>query len=55
MMDHPNIAKVLDAGATAEGRPFFVMEFVDGTPLLTWAKDKTMAARIALLLTILHV
>jgi serine/threonine protein kinase len=30
MMDHPNIAKVLDAGATETGRPFFVMELVRG-------------------------
>ncbi|MCX6855174.1 MAG: serine/threonine-protein kinase, partial [Verrucomicrobia bacterium] len=33
LMDHPNIAKVLDAGATAEGRPFFAMEVVRGLPL----------------------
>ncbi|MFG0252536.1 MAG: protein kinase, partial [Phycisphaerales bacterium JB038] len=31
MMDHPNIAKVLDAGATETGRPYFVMELVKGT------------------------
>src|SRR5262249_34233789 len=30
LMDHPNIAKVLDAGATESGRPFFVMELVKG-------------------------
>ena len=30
VMDHPNIARVLDAGATANGRPFFVMEMVEG-------------------------
>ena len=30
LMDHPNIARVLDAGATTSGRPFFVMELVDG-------------------------
>ncbi|HUD46361.1 MAG TPA: hypothetical protein VMR33_06005 [Candidatus Baltobacteraceae bacterium] len=30
MMDHPNIAKVLDAGATENGRPYFVMELVLG-------------------------
>ena len=29
-MDHPNIAKVLDAGATSDGRPYFVMEYIDG-------------------------
>jgi len=33
MMDHPNIAKVLDAGATPEGRPYFVMECVHGIPI----------------------
>ena len=33
MMDHPNIAKVLDAGATESGRPYFVMELVKGIPI----------------------
>ncbi|HEY1683942.1 MAG TPA: serine/threonine-protein kinase [Tepidisphaeraceae bacterium] len=33
MMDHPNIAKVLDAGATETGRPYFVMELVRGVPI----------------------
>jgi WD40 repeat protein len=33
MMDHPNIAKVLDGGLTADQRPFFVMELVNGLPL----------------------
>jgi serine/threonine protein kinase len=33
IMDHPNIARVLDAGTTEEGRPFFVMELVKGVPL----------------------
>ena len=33
LMDHPNIAKVLDAGTTREGRPFFVMELVKGEPV----------------------
>ena len=32
MMDHPNIARVLDAGATDTGRPYFVMELVKGDP-----------------------
>ena len=31
-MDHPNIARVLDAGATDSGRPYFVMELVQGSP-----------------------
>lgn len=33
MMEHPNIARVIDAGATEEGRPYFVMEYVPGEPL----------------------
>ena len=33
LMDHPNIAKVLDAGTTAEGAPYFVMELVKGVPI----------------------
>ena len=32
-LDHPNIARVLDAGATADGLPFVVMEYVDGTAI----------------------
>jgi serine/threonine protein kinase/tetratricopeptide (TPR) repeat protein len=33
LMDHPNIARVLDAGATESGRPYFVMELVNGIPI----------------------
>jgi tetratricopeptide (TPR) repeat protein len=33
LMNHPNVARVLDAGATPEGRPFFVMEYVRGVPI----------------------
>jgi serine/threonine protein kinase/tetratricopeptide (TPR) repeat protein len=33
LMDHPNIARVLDAGATESGRPYFVMELVRGVPI----------------------
>ncbi len=33
VMDHPNIAKVLDAGTTTDGRPYFVMELVKGTQI----------------------
>jgi tetratricopeptide (TPR) repeat protein len=35
MMDHPAIASVLDAGTTAAGRPYFVMEYIDGLPITT--------------------
>lgn len=33
LMSHPNIAQVFDAGATSEGRPYFVMEYVEGVPI----------------------
>jgi len=33
MMDHPNVAKVFDAGTTDEGRPYFVMEYIRGIPI----------------------
>ena len=33
MMDHPNIARIFDAGATAKGRPYFVMEYIEGVPI----------------------
>lgn len=36
IMNHPNIAKVLDAGATDNGRPYFVMELVAGEPITTY-------------------
>ena len=39
LMDHPNIAKVLDAGATDSGRPFFVMELVKGIPLTQFCDE----------------
>jgi serine/threonine-protein kinase len=38
-LDHPNIARLLDGGATDDGRPYFVMEFVEGQPIDDyWAK-----------------
>jgi serine/threonine protein kinase len=39
LMDHPNIAKVLDAGTTDAGRPFFVMELVKGIPLTQFCDE----------------
>src|SRR5215831_17268917 len=36
MMDHPNIAHVYDAGATEKGRPYFVMEYIDGVPITNY-------------------
>ncbi|HUS34625.1 MAG TPA: protein kinase, partial [Verrucomicrobiae bacterium] len=39
LMDHPNIAKVLDAGATETGRPYFVMELTPGIPITTYCEE----------------
>jgi hypothetical protein len=39
MMDHPNIAKVLDAGATAAGRPYFIMDLVKGVPITKYCDE----------------
>ncbi|MDB6136054.1 MAG: putative Mitogen-activated protein kinase kinase [Verrucomicrobiales bacterium] len=45
MMDHPNIAKVLDAGSTAHGRPFFVMELVKGISITKFCDEQEVATR----------
>ncbi len=45
LMDHTNIAKVLDAGATAEGRPYFVMELVQGVPLTRYCDELHLSVR----------
>jgi serine/threonine protein kinase len=42
LMDHPNIAKVLDAGCTTTGRPYFVMEMVKGTPITTYCDEQRL-------------
>jgi hypothetical protein len=39
LMDHPNIAKVLDGGRTDQGRPFFVMEYVKGVPITKYGDN----------------
>jgi tetratricopeptide (TPR) repeat protein len=43
LMDHPNIAKVLDAGATDTGRPFFVMELVRGVPITEYCDQNNLS------------
>jgi serine/threonine protein kinase len=45
MMDHPNIARVLDAGATADGRPYFVMELVKGVPITRYCDEHRLDVR----------
>ncbi|MFO0903891.1 MAG: protein kinase [Pirellulales bacterium] len=43
MMDHPNIAKILDGGTTAEGRPYFVMELVRGVPIVEYCDEARLS------------
>ncbi|HEY2883556.1 MAG TPA: protein kinase, partial [Pirellulales bacterium] len=45
LMDHPNIARVLDAGATETGRPYFVMELVRGVPLTEFCDQNRLSIR----------
>ncbi len=45
LMDHPNIARVLDAGVTETGKPYFVMEYVDGPSLTTYADSNQLTVR----------
>jgi serine/threonine protein kinase len=45
MMDHPNIAKVLDAGATDAGRPYFVMELVRGIKITDYSDQNHLSTR----------
>jgi serine/threonine protein kinase len=45
LMDHPNIAKVLDAGTTAAGRPYFVMELVKGLPITQYCDNGRLTVR----------
>jgi serine/threonine protein kinase/tetratricopeptide (TPR) repeat protein len=45
LMDHPNIAHVLDAGATSTGRPYAVMELVKGVPITDFCNQESLAPR----------
>ena len=45
LMDHPNIAKVLDAGSTLDGRPYFVMEYVAGLPITAYCDKHKLTTR----------
>src|SRR5438128_6584897 len=45
LMDHPNIAKVLDAGATEAGRPYFVMELVRGVKMTDYCDEANLSTR----------
>ena len=56
LMDHPNIAKVLDAGATEAGRPYFVMELVRGISITDYCDQKALstAERLQLFIQVCH-
>ena len=56
LMEHPNIAKVLDAGTTRDGRPYFAMELVRGVPITEYcdAKKLTPRERMELFLPVCH-
>lgn len=53
-MDHPNIARVLDAGTTDAGRPYFVMELVCGVPITTYCQRQNvgLSERLRLFITV---
>src|ERR1035437_9577184 len=44
-LDHPGIARLFDGGATGEGAPFFVMEFVDGVPIHDYCREQHLDIR----------
>jgi serine/threonine protein kinase len=56
LMDHPNIARVLDAGATDSGRPYFVMELVHGTRITEFCDANKLATqqRLELFIQVCH-
>ena len=56
LMDHPNIAKVLDAGTTETGRPYFVMEYIRGIPILAYCDTERLdtRARLELFTSVCH-
>jgi len=45
VMNHPTIAKIFDAGATADGQPYFVMEYVDGVSITRYCDKKKLGIR----------
>jgi eukaryotic-like serine/threonine-protein kinase len=54
LMDHPNIARIIDAGATELGRPYFVMELVPGIPITRYSRETRLSlqARLELFLDV---
>src|SRR5690606_17833455 len=52
-LEHPNVVTFLDAGALPDGRPFLVMERVDGVPLTEWGRDRPLRERLECFLVVL--
>jgi serine/threonine protein kinase/tetratricopeptide (TPR) repeat protein len=54
LMDHPNVARVLDAGSDAAGRPYFVMDYIRGIPISEYCdrNDLPTAQRLALVIQV---
>ncbi len=50
LMDHPAIAKVFDAGSTADGQPYFAMEYVQGLPITEYCDEKRLSPSERLLI-----
>ncbi len=53
-LEHPNIARLLDGGATPSGQPYLVMEYVEGPPLLAWCEEYALPIpqRLSLFLSV---
>jgi serine/threonine protein kinase/tetratricopeptide (TPR) repeat protein len=53
-MDHPHIARIFDAGASPKGRPYFVMEYIEGVPITQYCDEKriTVGQRLKLFLNV---
>jgi serine/threonine-protein kinase len=54
-LEHPNLARLIDAGTTDDGLPYFVMEYVEGAPLDRWCDERRLGprARVELFLQVL--
>ena len=50
---HPNIPRLVDGGATEDGRPYFVMEYVEGTPIDAFVRERSLEVEARVLLLVL--
>ena len=53
-LDHPNIARLIDAGTLDDGRPYFIMEYIDGVPITRYIEERTygLTERLSLFLKV---